>query len=275
MTRGLILIAGLFTAGCSGDPPPIREAAPVAGEKVVVAAFAPPAKPDKSDPAADKLLAAAVAAHTGNDRAKLAKLTAVSLRREGLTTTAVGTRAPLDWRADLLAPGRYRAEAVLKHPNAVESFTVVIVPDAGSLVVADQPKAKIEGVKLRDCHVQRMEDEFMLVHPLADPTTVAVPAPDETVNGAAAAGAYVWSPALAPALVHFDKATGRVVRVVYRGRENDSEVLKEITVREHREFGGVWLPSKFELRVNGRVFIDVEKQTFEIGKTFDAARFVP
>ena len=275
MTRGLILIAGLFTTGCSSDPPPIREAAPVAGEKAVVAAFAPPAKPDKSDPAAAKLLAAAVAAHTGNDRAKLAKLTAVSLRREGLSATAIGARAPMDWRADLLAPGRYRADVVLKYPHAVESSTVVIAPDAGSVVVADQPKVKIDEAKLRDCHVQRMEDEFLLVHPLADPTTVAVSAPDHDVNGAAAAGAYVWSPALAPALVHFDKATGRVVRVVYRGRENSADVLKEITVREHREFGGVWLPAKFVLRVDGRVFIDVEKQTFEIGKTFDAARFVP
>ena len=111
--------------------------------------------------------------------------------------------------------------------------------------------------------------------PLADPTTVAVPAPEVAVNESPAAGAYVWSPALAPALVHFDKKTGRVARVVYRGRENNGEVLKEIRVREHREFGGVWLPTKFELRTNGRLFLDVEKQTFEIGKTFDPARFKP
>ena len=38
----------------------------------------------------------------------------------------------------------------------------------------------------------------------------------------------------------FTKTAGLdIARVVYRGRENNGEVLKEIRVREHREFGGV------------------------------------
>ena len=275
MTRGLILIAGVLAAGCSNDPPPIREATPVSGEKAVLAEFHPPAKPAKSDPDAAKLVAAALAAHNCTDAATLAKLKAASLHRTGLTTTPDGLRAPLTCDIDVFVPGRYRAAITVSRPEKAENFVLVVNPDAGSIAIPGGPASPLNEPTLLDLHSQMAEEEFLLMFPLADPTTVAVPAPEVAVNESPAAGAYVWSPALAPALVHFDKKTGRVARVVYRGRENNGEVLKEIRVREHREFGGVWLPTKFELRTNGRLFLDVEKQTFEIGKTFDPARFKP
>ncbi len=277
MSRGLILTAGLLAAGCSSDPPPIREAAPVSGEKAALAAFDPPAKPAQSDPAAAKLVAAALAAHGATDPATLAKLKSVSLHRVGLTSTKEGIRAPLDWRADFQAPGRCRVDASLKHPGGPQNFTIILAPNSGTIAEMGKPDTKtpITSEALHDCNAQRSEDEFMLLFPLADPETVAVPAADVVVNGSPAVGVYVWTPALSPALVHFDKKTGRIVRVVYRGRENYAEMLKQITVREHGQFGGVWLPTKFELLTNGRLFLDVEKQTFEIGKTFDADRFKP
>jgi len=86
---------------------------------------------------------------------------------------------------------------------------------------------------------------------------------------------YLWTPTLAPALVHFDAKTGRITRVVYQGRESTKEVLKEISIRELQPFDGVWLPSKYILTINGRPFMDVEKQTFELGKTFPADHFKP
>lgn len=274
MTRGLTLIAGILAAGCSTAPPPIREAAPVASEKLVQAAFSPPAKPAASDPAAAKLVAAALAAHTGNDPAKLAKLKAVSLRRTAVATGADGVRGTLDWRGDLLAPDRIRVEA-----RQLAGTTVITLDARGASLSQMTPggavKQEIKDERLRDCRSQRSEEEFMLVYPLADPSTVAAPAPDETINGSAAAGAYVWTPALAPALVHFDKATGRIVRVVYRGWENTTELQKEITVRGHAQFDGVWLPTRFELRTNGKLFMEVEEQKFELGKSFPPDHFKP
>lgn len=278
MTRGLLLLAVGFAGGCSSDPPPIVEAKPVIGERPVEVAFAPPAKPDKSDPAAAKLIADALAAHTGNDLAKLDKLKAVSLHRTALARTDDAVRSPLDWKADLI-PGRYRAEAVLQHPRMTHRYTAVVGPDGGSQSMPGEGgtmvKVAIEGEDLVDCHRQRAEDELLLLYPLADKSTVAVPAPEGDVNGRPASGAYVWTPTLAPALVHFDKQTGRLVRLVYSGRENRTEVPKDLTVREHAQFGGVWLPSRYLLRAKGLEFMDVEKQTYDIGKTFAPDRFKP
>lgn len=278
MARGLLLLAVGVAAGCSGDPPPIVEAKPVGGEKPVEVAFQPPARPDRSDPAAAKLLADALAAHTGNDLGKLEKLKAVSLHRTALARTQDAARCPLDWKADL-APGRYRAEAVLRHPRTLHRFTAVVGPDGGSESSPGPDgrpvKVAIEGETLVDCHRQRAEDELLLLYPLADKSTVAVPAPEQDVNGKPAAGAYVWTPALAPALVHFDKQTGRLVRLVYTGRENRTDVPKELTIRADAQFGGVWLPSSYLLRVKGAEFMDVERQTYELGRTFAPDRFKP
>jgi len=275
MTRGLILAGGLLAVGCSSDPPPIREAAPIARPEAKVAEFAPPAKPATSDPAAAKLVSAALAAHGATDSAVLAKPKSASLHRTGLTTTPEGIRAPLTCDIDASAPGQFRAAVTIRRPDRVEKFVLVITPESGSIAAPGGTKTPLNPTTLLDVRAQMAEDEFFLLYPLADPATVAVPATAVALNGVTMAGVYVWTPALAPALVHFDPKTGRIARVVYQGREEAKEVQKEISVRESQSFGGAWLPSKYELTINGRPFMDVEKQTFEIGKTFPPDHFKP
>lgn len=277
MRHGLLLLmagAGVgFGAGCSGDPPPIVEAKPVGGEKPVTVAFLPPAKPTASEPAAAKLIADALAAHTGKDLSKLDKLKSATVTRIGRTTTQDGLRAPLECSLDLRGPD-CRAVLTITRPEGQFKNTILLTAKQNTYTGPMGQTADLDEDTLRDVRSQKAEDELLLLFPLADPTTVAASAPDATVNGKPAAGAYAWTPALArAALVHFDKASGRLVRLVYIGRERSTEVLKEVTVHEHREFGGVWLSSRYLLRIKGMEFLDVEKQTYEVGKTFPAGHF--
>lgn len=275
MKRGLLLLVVAIAAGCSGDPPPIHEAKPLVRETPVAVEFQPPAKPEKSDPAAAKVIADALAAHTGNDLGKLDKLKATAVTRTGITKTPDGLRVPLTCNIEVFAPGRYRAELEVRRPDGAEKFAFVVAPTAGTFTPAGKTKLPLDEATLLDLHAQRAEDEMLLLFPLADPATVAVPATDEVVNGSPAVGVYAWTPALAPVRLHFDKGTRRLVRLVYTGRERGFGVLKDITVREHAQTAGVWLPVKYLLRAKGVEFLDVEKQTYEIGKTFDPERFKP
>ena len=271
--RGWWLAAGAFAAaGCSDKPRPIREAKevrqPGADATVELPKDAPPTQ---SDPAALKVVADAVAAHTGGRPDRLDKLRSVDLTRTG-SILALDPPRQTTWRIRATWPDRYRMDVdMTDSPRWV--FTRV--GDTGWKVglVPGGSKEVLTGANLKGFITDASYEWLALLAPLADPGLVVAPAPDATFGGRPAAGVQLSGKSLPRAVAHFDKDTKLLVHFAYEGYEAGATVLKEVRVGGVREVNGVKLPDKLTIKMGGRPAAEWSVTTVEFPVDLPAKLF--
>jgi hypothetical protein len=270
--RAAILLGVGLVVGCDTDPRPVNEAKKIEEPKPQQVELKPPAKPAQSDPAAAQLLKEVINAHTGGKLELLEKLKACSYIRTG-TLEAAGGRWPATWQVDLVWPDRFRVRSELQM-GATVHMTFSRSPAGAWRFPPEVPTGKPEK-QLFDAEYSRTltaqfhEDSVNLLFPLVDPKTVTIRAADETIHGQELLGLHVWTPALDYALLGFDKKTKLLTRIVYHGREEIRNVVKEVVVTEHQEFSGVKLASKLYVKANGRTLADWTKLAVTTGVAID------
>ncbi|MFL5341991.1 MAG: hypothetical protein ACJ8F7_17735 [Gemmataceae bacterium] len=117
--------------------------------------------------------------------------------------------------------------------------------------VSDMSPTQVPDV-LTDLYIQRLA----IVMPLKEESTQLWPLPEISVNNRRAVGIRV-KPAKKPALeMYFDKETGHHIRTVALVHEASMPVRRDILYLGHKEFDGVWLPTRLlELR-DGTKFVE-------------------
>jgi hypothetical protein len=275
ITGGVLAAAvGLAGVGCDTDPPPVIEAKKIEEPQIAVPELKPPIKPAQSDEAAAQLLKEAIAAHTGGHPERLDKLRNCSFTRTGVVTMPSGA-FPAVWKMDVLWPDRYRMTAEIQAGASITRTVFTRSPAGAWQFPPDNPQGKqaLDKESARTFLAQFHEDAVGLLFPLADRATVVTRATDETVNGKELVGLHVWTPALDYALVSIDKKTKLLTRVVYNGREDRFNVVKELVATEHQEFDGVKLASKLYVKGNGRNLADWTKLSVTTDKPVDPKVF--
>lgn len=262
-----------LAVGCDTQPPPVAPAKKI-DDTNRPPELAPPTKPTQSEPAAAQLLAEVVAAHTGGQPDRLAKLKACSFTRTGMIE-APGGRLAATWKVDLHWPDRYRFHnemqiqkdgvTITRHNDYVTTpagaWQAESITQSGQLGHQKWEKGALPPDALATLKSQFREDAVMLLFPLADTATVAARGPDEKVDGADLLGLHVWTPALEYARLGVDKKTKLLTRLVYLGRESLTDQVKELTVLEHTDADGVKLPGKLTVKANGLPRADWTKLT--------------
>lgn len=265
-------VVAVATVGCDGAPQPIPTAKPVStGDANRAAVQIIPGKaPEKSDPKAAELVAAAVAAHTGGKPELLPQFKTVRYVREG--EVRAGGLAPADQRWEVHAgwPDRFRVRAEMPGPQVV---TLAWTGKAGWRHADGNPKIPMNEQEVGDFRVEVTGEWLLLLFPLTDSATIVAPAEDAKVNDKPAAGVRVWHPSLSDAVLHFDKETRLLARLTYDGRETGQKVTKEVLVRSHKDIAGVKLPDWTLYKSNGAEFADWRLTAVEPLGTLDAKLF--
>jgi hypothetical protein len=249
--RALWVVLLGAAAGCGDGTRAISTAKPVEEGRQEKAAveLTPEKKPDKSDPAAEAVVKAALDAHTGKKFELLQKLKSVRLVREGQVTMGGTSQVKQTWELYAGWPDRFRVKAEMPGPQVA---TLAWAGGGGWRHAVGVGKVVMSDKEVQDFRTDVTGEWLTLLFPLAEPETVVAPAPELKVNDRPAAGVRVWHPALSDAVLHFDKETKLLALVTYDGRESGQKVTKEVLVLGHGEFAGVTLPSKTVQKSNGK-----------------------
>jgi hypothetical protein len=251
MTRQTAWVAVVVlgaVAGCSNNPPPIRvapEYKPDPAEQPVALPREP--APATSDPAAQAVVADALNAHTNGQPKRIEDLRSTVQTRTGRLTGLTG-EVKAEWELQWVWPDRLR----LKWETPGQP-TIVLVRSGGSAAQElPAPKRPITDKPLRGVLADCFGETMTALVPLADPSAVFTQAPDAEVNKRPAVGVRVAGKDFPPAVVHFDKQTKLLAQYAYEGVENEVVVTKEVVVLGVKEFNGVKLPEKVQIKWNGR-----------------------
>ncbi len=272
---GMAVSAALaVVVGCNDTPQTIATVKPVdagAADKSAVH-IAPEKAPDKSDPKAAEVVAAAVAAHTGGKPGLLQKFKSVRYTRAG-KLSADGL-APADQRWEVFAvwPDRMRVRAEMSGPQVV---TLAWTGATGWRHAAGMTKKiPMSEQEVADFRVEVTGEWLLFLFPLTEPGTVVAPVADARVNDRPAAGVRLWHPVLSDAVLYFDKETKLLARYTYEGRESGQKVTKEVTVLGHKEYAGVKLPERTVYKSNGAQFAEWTTAAIEPREKIDPNVFV-
>jgi hypothetical protein len=266
------MVAVGAVVGCDGAPQTIATARPVstASTSKSSALITPEKAPDKSDPKAVELVAAAIAAHTGGKPEALQAFKTVRYVREG--KVRAGGTAPADQRWEVHAgwPDRFRVRAEMPGPQVV---TLAWTGQAGWRHAAGNPEIPMSEQEVRDFRNEVTGEWLELLFPLTEPAAVVALAEDAKVNDRPALGVRVWHPSLSDAVLHFDQETKLLARLTYDGRESGQPVTKEVMVLSHKEFAGVKLPERTVYKSNGTEFASWTLTAVEPLGSLDAKLF--
>lgn len=266
------VLVGFAAAGCSDAPKPIQAAKPI--DTPVVAVGVKVAKtpaPAKSDPAAVAVVADAIKAHTGGKPERLAGWKTASYRLVGQVLPQAPTAATLDVKMEW--PTRFWSKWEL---DGKTPYILARNADTGWAMTEGGVKQKATPEKSLDIAIDSSSEWFGFLGCLTDADTVVAPGPDLPESDRPTVGVRVWSPHLPPAVLHFEKASKRLARVTFLGREDGKEVTKEIVYLPDSTFttaNGLVLPSKRVVRIDGAPTAEWELVSVEIPATLDAKLF--
>ena len=247
-TAGAIFLA---PAGCDGGGKPrhIPQPKPVPADPSNQPSVALPTDPPPaaSDPASKATIDAAVAAHTGNQPAKL---DALRTARKVVAGTLTGPNGKVgnEWEFVWRWPDRVRAD--IRIDGVPPGYMRRVGPSAWMSLMGrpEEPKADPQ---LGGILAESFAECLLVLVPFADPQAVYSPAAGHPVRGKPAVGVRVTGPSWPGAVCHFDPDTRRLVQVSYAGYEEGTTV-KEVTALSEKAFNGVTVPERLAIRWNGR-----------------------
>ena len=267
------VLAAAAIPGCSDAPRAIQTAREVQAAAADATVELPKGQPpEASDPAAAKVVAEAIAAHTDGHPERLEKLRTVRLTRIG---SIFASDPPLraTWQLRAAWPDRYRTDI-----DVPDSTRFMFARSGNSAwkfkqIAMAQKEVYPAGPDLQGILADTTYEWLALLVPLGDPGLVAVPAADATIGGKPAAGVWLSGKNLPRAVAHFDKATKLLAQFTYEGLEAGGPVLKEVRAAGTRDANGVKVPDKLRIKWAGRPAAEWAIDSIEFPVEFPAKLF--
>ena len=217
-----------------------------------------------ADEATDKVLDRAMRAHGGAD--KLAR--ARRMQRSASGTLAVGG-GNAEFSEELLVdlPDRSRHRITLKAKGT--AFLAIVNGERGWQVAGGATQ------DLGKDRLREIRDDLYLLYlttltPLRKEKRFTLKAvPDVDVQGRKAAGVQVSCQGHGDVRLYFDKGTGLLVKAVRQTLVAGLPVDKETAYSDHKEFGGVRLPTSILETVNGNKYLELRSARYTFPKVDD------
>jgi len=213
-----------------------------------------------------ELLDKAIKAHGGADA--LTKSQTAIRNAQGTLTFGENTTNFTD-RLTLALPDRWRYEGLVGASRVLIVFNKDKAWNStGGMAneVTDKALAEIKDVAYLTY--------LQTIVPLkSDRFTLAVAA-EEQVNGKKALGLRVSSKGGPDAVMYFDAETSLLVKIlVAEASQGGAKVKKEIYYTDHKEFGGVKLPTRQTEYLNGKKYSDVKEASYRFQDKVDDKLF--
>jgi hypothetical protein len=263
----------LLAVGCEGNSSgklaqPYDDRKPPPAEKAVE-------KPAQTDPTAEAILTAGLAAHSGGSPDRLSVLKSHSFVRRGKTEQNdrmvenelnVSAVWPDDYRAEFRIPARGDRPYVMAlrgttgwHFNEAEGW------DRPRPFSTDEANSMAADV---------YAEWMMLLVPLVElKDRVAAVVPSDTVSGKPTRGVRVWAPNRIPIDLLFETGTDRLVGVKYTVTEFGGLVKKAFNVYSHTNKNGVLVPNKIDYTTSTRPRFQYPITEYEVSKSIPKERF--
>lgn len=269
--RGLLLVVILSLAGCS-DPPRLNEAVSVDKKEQAPLqnseSLSAPA-PARSDEEALKIVRAALDAHTSKKPELLDKLKMVTIIREGKGLNATSQLVPQKHLVRTAWPDRSRFQFDIA---GSPTFTVALT-EKSCLYAVNNERQSIDAEQERVCRVDALANWYTMLLPLRESNLIAVRAEAATIANRPAVGVQVWLPNYPTVILHFDKETQLLRRVMYRGWENRQLVVKELIFLDQKPYHGITLDRMRTLRIDNVEWYEMTTNSVEINDSFGAKMF--
>jgi hypothetical protein len=278
MTRRVLWVPGMMAlavvaGGCSDNSRTPQLARPIDDTrshiKTAVQLTEEP-RPDKSDPAAEEVVRAALNAHSGNRPERLQELKSVRFTREGRGHTGVTTPVSQRWEVSAVWPDRIRFELHLPGQQVG-----ILCRDGNTAWAAgsDKPRLVMTDQQAEQFRIDASAEWLWMLFPLNDPGTVVAPAGDIEVNEKPATGIRVWAPGITDAILHFDKESKLLTRMTFAGWENGEKVTKEVRITSSKDYHGLTLPEAMSLNSNSRYLAEWKMTAIDFQAAIDPKVF--
>lgn len=217
-----------------------------------------------ADEAADRLLDRAIRAHGGADNLARARR---MLRTDSGTIAVGGGNAEFTEELLVELPERSRHQVTLKGRGA--RFLAVVNGDRGWQVVGGATQ------ELGKDRLREIRDDLYLLYlttltPLRKERRFTVKAvADADVQGKKAAGVRVSCTGHGDVRLYFDRGTGLLVKAVRQTLQAGLPVDKETVYGDHKEFGGVRLPTSIVETVNRNKYLQIHSAKYTFPRVDD------
>jgi hypothetical protein len=225
--------------------------------------------PTKSDEKAVALVEEAIKAHGGMDA--LGKLAAIERNVKG---TYLAEKRELNFTAESMfqLPSRLRTVLSLDAGEVKSAETIVVNGEQGWQVNAGETNP-LPDQRLQENREQLYAYGATTLLPLRDVSVVLVTADGEPVDGKPTAAVRAVKKDRPDIRLYFDKASGLLVKIAYRGKLAGGIGDMEIQLLDHKEVDGAKIPYRQVEFLNGAKLADWTLTNIRVGRRFDGGLF--
>lgn len=237
-----------------------------AGLVVLVAAPLSAAERDKALAVIDD----AIRAHGGAD--KLAATKTMTRSSKGVMHLFGKENA---FKADTAfqLPDRYRDAIVIEADGLKTPLTIVVNGDQGwnasAGMVAELGKTRVAEVREEMLYVVQLSTLL----PLRDKSFELAPLPESKVLGLPALAVKVVSKGHSDAVLYFDKESRLLIKLERKAQEGGLGSNKEYYYRDHRDFDGLKMATKYIELMNGKKSIEMTIESYKFPEKIDEKVF--
>lgn len=198
----------------------------------------------------DRVLRAAA-----KDPADLKKLRTHTLKAKGVKK---GVPTPIAGTHEMMGvwPGKTRMSWEFGAGDMKSAITLCAADDRGWKSAVQVPPMDMNLEELNDYRADAYAIWMTTLMPLGDPANRLAMVPGMDVGGRPAVGFRVTRRPWPEITLHFDTETLALRRMAYTTRDAGVLATREMLFDGHKEFGGVRLPTKEKLFINGKEAIN-------------------
>lgn len=170
-------------------------------------------------------------------------------------------------------PDRYRDAIVIETDGLKAPLTIVVNGDQGwnssGGMVSTLGKSRIAEVREEMLYVVQLSTLL----PLRDKTFELAPLPESKVLGLPALAVKVTSKGHSDAVLYFDKESRLLIKLERKAQEGGLGFHKEYYYREHRDFDGLKMPTRYIEIMNGKKLIELTIESYKFPQKIDEKVF--
>ncbi len=236
---------------------------------ILVASVIGPVSADDKDP--NTILDKAIKAIGGEE--KLKKAESMTWKSKG-TITFGGNDNEIKILANVQGLDHYRSEVSGEFNGEARTFVVVLNGDKGWRKFGDDPMEMDGDALANEKRTIYLAITPITIVPLKGKGFKLEAAPEEKVDGKAAAAIKVTGPDGKDFTLYFDKESGLPVKSVAKVVGFDgNEFTQESTFKDYKDFGGIKKATKVESKRDGEDFIKSEITDFKVVDKLDTKTF--
>lgn len=228
------------------------------------------AVPAAAQDAPKTIIEKAVKAHGGADL--LTKFTAQKVSSKG-TIAIMGMDIELTATSLTQYPNKRKVTGTLSIMGNELKIAQVLNGDSLSVSINGQPLPLNDDQKAEEKHELYADSLTRLVPLLKGDEYILKAGPEVAVNGDPAVSVVVEHAKHKPVTLSFDKKTGLLVRLAYKGTDDGAEVDKETTYSEFKAVQGVQVAHKEVGLKNGKKEVDMTIEKVELLEKADDSEF--